>query len=62
MVNDQLLANVKNDGHAGNSFFEVDYPIPQALLDNMKKEELNVKFIAHEGSIAGGIYYIRLLK
>jgi DUF1680 family protein len=62
VVNGLLLVVVKNDGSAGKKFFEVDYPVPQAILDSIKNNVMNVKFVAHEGSIAGGIYFVRLLK
>ncbi len=62
LINDSLLATVKTDGSAGNNFYDVDYPIPQNIIDHMENGILNLKFAAHEGSVAGGIYYVRLLK
>jgi len=58
LVNENLIASVHLDGSKGNKFFDVDYDIPE----NIKKETLTVKFVAKEGSIAGGIYYVRLLR
>lgn len=58
-VNDILLKSVELDGTKGDKFFDVDYPLP-AGLENEKL--LNIKFVAKTGSIAGGIYYLRLLK
>ncbi|MBN2761705.1 MAG: glycoside hydrolase family 127 protein [Bacteroidales bacterium] len=62
MLNNMLLLTVKSDESKGNRFFDVDYPIPQAILDSLQNDVLNVKFIAREGSVAGGVYYIRLLR
>lgn len=60
LINDVLLETVRLDGSKGDEFFDVDYKIPQKALDS--GEDLNVKFVAHEGSVAGGVYYVRLLK
>jgi len=61
-INDMLLTTVKSGGSMGNRFIDVDYPIPQSIRDNLVDEVMNVKFVAREGSVAGGIYHIRLLK
>ena len=62
LVNDQVIATVKLDGSHGNAFFEKEYTIPQDILDGNQNDVLNVKFKAHKGSVAGGIYYLRLIK
>ncbi len=62
IVNGTLLATVNLDGTSGNKFFDVNYDIPDIMIDQSKNGEINVKFIAHENSIAGGVYYIRLLR
>lgn len=61
-INDNLIASEELIGNKGNTFFDIDYIIPDIIIKNMKDNILTVKFIAKEGSIAGGIYYIRLLK
>lgn len=61
-INHMLLATVASDGKAGNRFIDVDYPIPQSIRDNLPDEAMNVKFVAREGSVAGGVYHIRLMK
>ena len=62
LINDSLLATVHMDGSQGDKFYDVDYPIPQSIIDNAQNGILTVKFAAHKSSIAGGIYYVRLLK
>ena len=58
-VNGLLLQSVQLKGQEGDKFFDVDY----ALTNEMMKEEiLTVKFVANEESVAGGLYYVRLLK
>jgi len=61
-INGILLTTVKSDGRMGSRFFDIDYPISQAFTDSMLQDVMNVKFVAHAGSIAGGIYYVRLIK
>lgn len=62
IVNNTVLATVKSDGSQGNKFFDVDYIIPENILEKSAEGLLNVKFAAHEGSMAGGIYFVRLMK
>ena len=61
-INDFLLKTVRLDGTRGDTFFDVDYELPQELKSKFTGKPLRLKFAAHPGSIAGGIYYIRLLK
>jgi len=58
-ANGILLKNVELNGTGGDAFFDVDYDLPKELF---KEKVLTLKFSANEGSIAGGIYYVRLLK
>ncbi|MDX3774712.1 glycoside hydrolase family 127 protein [Chromatiaceae bacterium AAb-1] len=60
LVNNQLLANVSLSGEQGDNFYHIDYPIPAELLGN--NDSIELKFEANPGSIAGGIYEIRLMK
>jgi DUF1680 family protein len=60
-INNQLLKTVTLDGSKGDTFFDADYELPEQIINN-SANKLNVKFVAHKGSVAGGIYYIRLLK
>lgn len=61
-INDFLIKTVVLDGSLGNEFVEVDYSLPQEVIDKASGKPLKLKFVAHPGSVAGGIYYIRLLK
>ncbi|WP_394344814.1 beta-L-arabinofuranosidase domain-containing protein [Botryobacter ruber] len=61
-LNNKLLTTVKLDGSNGEKFFDVDYEIPAAVLAKTEGNTMNLKFVAHKGSTAGGIYYVRLLK
>jgi uncharacterized protein len=61
-VNNTLLKTVSLDGTQGDKFFDVDYPIPAKIKEGAKDGILTVKFAAHPGSVAGGIFYVRLLK
>jgi hypothetical protein len=58
-VNDRLLKSVELNGAEGDRFFDVDYILPENVV---KEKILTVKFVAKEGSTAGGIFYVRLLK
>lgn len=60
-LNDSLVKTVTLTGNEGDAFYDVDYDFPQALLKN-QPTKLKLKFVAKPGSIAGGIYYIRLMK
>jgi hypothetical protein len=61
LVNDQKMADVVLSGDKGDDFYTVDYPIPENILQ-ANKGELTVKFLAVNGSVAGGVYEVRLLK
>jgi hypothetical protein len=60
-INNTLLSTVKLDGSKGDKFYDVDYELPQDLLGDSGRM-LTVKFVAHPNSVAGGIYYVRLMK
>lgn len=62
LLNDKLLDTVNLDGSKENVFYDVDYEIPDEILNDLSDNQMTLKFVAHEGSVAGGIYYIRLLK
>jgi len=61
LINGQLLAEVKLDATAPQELYTVDYPIPPALVA-VAGGKLVVKFVAREGSVAGGLYGLRLLR
>ncbi|WP_224995364.1 glycoside hydrolase family 127 protein [Cesiribacter sp. SM1] len=62
LVNNTKIATVKLDGSHGDTFYTVDYPIPAELVKHAPDHTLVTKFVAHQGSVAGGIYYVRLMK
>lgn len=61
-INDMLLADVHLKGENGDDFFTVNYPIADKMVQSAKDGLLTLKFQAKNGSVAGGIYYVRLLK
>ncbi|MBN2609970.1 MAG: glycoside hydrolase family 127 protein [Bacteroidales bacterium] len=61
-INNMLLTTVKSDGSQGSRFFDVDYIIPDNILEKSADGFMSVKFSAHEGSVAGGVFYVRLMK
>lgn len=60
-VNNTLLKTVKLDGSKGDAFYDVDYDLTNHL-SQLSGNSINVKFVAHPNSVAGGIYGVRLLK
>ena len=61
LVNGQALVNVTLTADAKEDIYTVDYPIPDAV--RMKTNgKLSVRFVAKPGSIAGGLYGLRLLR
>ena len=59
-LNGVVIAKVESTGNA-KEFFTVDYVIPQALAKKANGK-YTLKFVAAPGSIAGGIYGVRLLR
>lgn len=59
LLNNVVIAKVKSVA-SDQDFFTVDYPIPARLVEK-SKGKYTLKFVAAEGSIAGGIYGVRLL-
>lgn len=60
-VNGVLVAEVALTGNAGQEFYTVDYPLPATIL-KAEPQALSVRFVAKPGSIAGGLYGLRLLR
>ncbi|MDO3387260.1 glycoside hydrolase family 127 protein [Gilvimarinus sp. SDUM040013] len=59
--NGETLAEVKLPEGKGANFYTVDYPISKEALRKSENGKHLLKFIAAEGSVAGGIYGVRLL-
>jgi DUF1680 family protein len=62
LVNGELLEEVRLEAPQPDRFIERDYAIPSGLLKAGEGSTLTVKFEAKSGSMAGGIYEVRLLK
>lgn len=62
LVNDVEIASVKLNGSHGNNFFSESYTIPEAVLTAATDGKLVVKFESAPGSIAGGVFEVRLMK
>lgn len=62
LANGVKIAEVELDGSHGDDFFDVDYPLPEAVLENAKNGVIALRFEAAANSIAGGIYGVRLLR
>ncbi|WP_306392006.1 beta-L-arabinofuranosidase domain-containing protein [Telluria beijingensis] len=61
LVNGKVLAEVTLDANAKEDIYTVDYPIPEAMR-KAAKGKLSVRFEARPGSVAGGLYGLRLLR
>lgn len=59
LINDKLLAEVRLDASAAQELYTRDYAIPPGAAVGGK---LVVKFAARDGSVAGGLYGLRLLR
>jgi uncharacterized protein len=62
LLNDQLLTTEHLRSPRPGQFIEVRHAIPGELLAAARGGSLTVKFAAHPGSMAGGIYDIRLIR
>ncbi|MFO1388676.1 beta-L-arabinofuranosidase domain-containing protein [Cellvibrio sp.] len=61
LVNDKLIKSIKLTADAQQDIYTIDYAIPESLV-RASKGKLIVKFVAHQGSKAGSIYGLRVLK
>ena len=62
LLNGQLLTDVVLEAKPEAGIYSVDYAIPQTLVQQSQNGRHQLKFVAKAGSVAGGIYGIRLLK
>ena len=62
LANDVEIAQVALDGSRGEDFFSVDYPVPAQVNNKAEHGVITLRFEAAEGSVAGGIYGVRLLR
>jgi DUF1680 family protein len=61
VVNGERIAEVALPTDEAQEFFTRDYALPAALVQ-AASGKLEVKFVAKEGSVAGGLYGLRLLR
>lgn len=60
-IDDEKLAAEDNTGRWNQSVFQdVEYRIPDSMVEG--KENIRVKFKALQGSTAGAVYFVRLLR
>jgi uncharacterized protein len=59
-LNDVVIARVRSQANS-QEFFTVDYAIPADLVKNANGK-YTLKFVAETGSVAGGIYGVKLLR
>jgi len=60
LVEGEKIATQRLQGNRPNQFFDVTYPIPETLTRN--RERATVRFQAHPGAWAGGVFGVRILK
>lgn len=60
-LNGQIIKTVNLTGSKGDIFMDVEYKIPQDIVKN-SEGIMKLLFKAHSNSMAGKIFYIRLLK
>lgn len=61
LINDKLIQSIQLTGDSPQEIYTRDFAIPAKLVSE-SNGKLIVKFVAHKGSIAGGLYGLRLLK
>ena len=60
LVDDVKLASLKLENNRPGTFYDETYPLPTDLIEN--KKTVTVKFQAHPGMTAGGIFGCAILK
>jgi len=62
LANDTKIADVNLHGEKPDGFETINYPIPATLTAQTSNGILTIKFVALPGSVAGGVYDVRLIK
>jgi uncharacterized protein len=60
-LNNILIESVELKADYPQEIYFIDYPVP-AAVHKTQNGKILVKFVAHKGSIAGGLYDLRLLR
>ncbi len=61
LVNDRLIQTIVLGKDAAQEMYTQDYALPAELV-RASRGTLVVRFVAHPGSVAGGVYGVRLLR
>jgi DUF1680 family protein len=62
LANGRLLATERLDGSRPGEFLEKRYPVSPAVIDAAKDGKVNVRFVGRDGSLAGGVFDVRLMR
>ncbi|PTX92258.1 glycosyl hydrolase [Verrucomicrobia bacterium LW23] len=62
MINGSLLATLQDRPERPGAFVEKRYSIPAPVIASAPQGKLTVQFVARPGSIAGGIFDVRLMR
>lgn len=60
LVDGEKIATQKLERNRPNAFFPVEYPVPEKLIAG--KQQVTVRFQAHPGGIAGGVFDCRMVR
>ena len=60
LVDDQQIASQTLDRNDPDTFFDVEYPVPDSLV--RAKPKVTVKLQAEDGAMAGGIFDLRIVR
>jgi hypothetical protein len=61
-ANDTLLATERLNGEKPGEFFERRYPLPASVISSNANGRATIRFSARPGSLAGGIFELRLMQ
>ena len=59
LVDGKIISTQKPGNNRPGDFYDATFPLPAELTQG--KEKITVKFAAHPGNLAGGIYGVRIL-
>jgi len=61
LINERLIAKVQLDGRSRSEIYSVDFLVPEDVRHSVNSK-LVIRFVASEGSLAGALYGIRILR
>lgn len=62
LANGTLLATERLDGFPAGEFFEKRYSLPAEVIEAAKEGQVIVRFSGRDGSLAGGVFDVRLMR